>query len=78
MFDIAVERMGVPRETTASLGDRLDTDIEGGQRAGLRSILVLTGVTSREALAQAAIRPDFVFENLDALREAWRHDSWAG
>ena len=74
MFDIALEKMGVPREATATLGDRLDTDIEGGQRAGLRSILVLTGVVTREALAQSTIRPDFVFENLDALREAWQRD----
>jgi 4-nitrophenyl phosphatase len=72
MFDIAVEKMGVPREATTTLGDRLDTDVEGGQNAGLRSILVLTGVITREALVQSTIRPDFVFENLDALREAWR------
>lgn len=71
MFDIAVEKMGVPREQTAMLGDRLDTDIEGGRQAGLKSILVLTGVTTPEMLAQSSIQPDFVFADLDALRQAF-------
>jgi 4-nitrophenyl phosphatase len=71
MFDIAVEQMHAARETTAMLGDRLDTDIEGAKRAGLKSILVMTGVTTRESLAQSRVQPDFVFENLDALREMW-------
>jgi 4-nitrophenyl phosphatase len=71
MFDIAVEKLGAARAATAMLGDRLDTDIEGAQNAGLQSILVLTGVTTREALAQSRIQPGLTFENLDALREAW-------
>ncbi|MEW5718799.1 MAG: HAD-IIA family hydrolase [Chloroflexota bacterium] len=71
MFDIAVEKMGVPPELTATLGDRLETDILGGQRAGLRSILVMTGVTTPAMLAQSSIQPDCVFDDLVALREAW-------
>ncbi len=71
MFDAAIEKLGAARQATAMLGDRLDTDIEGAQRAGLRSILVLTGITTREMLTPSNIQPDFVFENLDALREAW-------
>jgi 4-nitrophenyl phosphatase len=71
MFDIALEKMGAVRETAAMLGDRLETDIKGAQRAGLKSILVLSGVTTREALTQSPIKPDFVFDGLDALREAW-------
>jgi 4-nitrophenyl phosphatase len=71
MFDIAVEKMNLPREFTAMLGDRLDTDIEGGRGAGLKSILVLTGVTTSEMLAQSSIQPDFVFQDLNALRTEW-------
>ena len=69
MFDIAIEKMSAARESTAILGDRLDTDIEGGKRAGLKSILVMTGVTTREILASSSIKPDWIFDNLDALRE---------
>ncbi len=71
MYELAVERMSLPTSATASLGDRLDTDIAGGQRAGLKSILLLTGVTTRDMLSKATVQPDFVFENLIALTEAW-------
>jgi 4-nitrophenyl phosphatase len=72
MFDIAVSEMAADPNTTATLGDRLDTDILGGQRAGLASILVMTGVTTPELLDQSQIRPDFVFLNLDVLRGNWQ------
>jgi ribonucleotide monophosphatase NagD (HAD superfamily) len=67
--------MGVKPESTATLGDRLETDILGGQRAGLRSILVMTGVTTPEMLAQSPIQSDWVFDDLVALREAWDNES---
>lgn len=72
MFDLALEKMGADRPAAAMLGDRLDTDIEGAQNAGLASILVLTGVTSRQGLAQSPIKPEFVFEDLVALHDAWQ------
>jgi len=71
MYDIALEKIGAARATAAMLGDRLDTDIQGAQRAGLAGILVLTGVVKREHLAGASIVPELVVENLDALRAAW-------
>lgn len=72
MFDLAVEKMGVAPEVTATLGDRLETDIEGGHRAGLKSILVLTGITTRAMLAHSPIQPNWVFEDLVTLRQAWQ------
>lgn len=71
LYDSAIEKMNVAREATAALGDRLDTDIAGGKRAGLASILVMTGVTTQAILAHSTIQPDFVFDDLDALRENW-------
>ena len=47
IYEMSLKRMGVPGEQVASLGDRLDTDIEGGIRCGLKSILVLSGVTNQ-------------------------------
>ncbi len=72
MFDIAVEQLQTPREFVAMLGDRLDTDIEGAQRAGLKSILVLSGVTTRERLEQSSTKPDWIFDDVRALTEAWQ------
>jgi len=73
MFDVAVGAMGLDPAHTAMLGDRLETDILGGQRAGLRTILVLTGVSDEAALATSPIQPDWVFADIQALTHAWHN-----
>ena len=70
MFQLAVAHMGARPETTATIGDRLDTDILGGQRAGLITICVLSGSATR---AEAeAFGPDFIFEDLSHLLATWQ------
>lgn len=70
VFNLALEKLGMRPEETAMIGDRLETDILGGQKAGLFTILVLTGVTSRQHLSDSDLKPDLVFENLDQLCDA--------
>jgi 4-nitrophenyl phosphatase len=70
IFDLALEKLGLPREQVASVGDRLDTDIEGGRRLGLRTILMLSGIASRADLEKIPIKPDWVFEDLLDLTRA--------
>ena len=53
------------------VGDRLDTDALAAQRAGMMTALVLTGLTTREMIAESPILPDFVFEDLPALLQAF-------
>ncbi len=70
MFRLAMAQMKANPETTAAIGDRLDTDILGGQRAGLTTICVLSGSSSR---AEAeAFGPDFVFEDIADLLDTWQ------
>jgi 4-nitrophenyl phosphatase len=71
MFQIAMERMGAAPETTAVIGDQLPTDILGGKRAGLLTILVLSGATTLERLAESSIQPDLVFADIRSLTAAW-------
>ncbi len=66
LFEMARERIGSAARV-AMVGDRVSSDIEGGRRAGLETILVLSGATSREEAAVAAPPPDFVVEDLAAL-----------
>jgi 4-nitrophenyl phosphatase len=58
--------------TAAVLGDRLETDILAGRRAGMATLLVLTGVTTRKMLDSAEIQPDLVFDDVAHLHAAWR------
>ena len=72
LFDLAQARLDLPFEQLASIGDRLDTDIEGGRRVGMHTILILSGIAAREDLARAPVKPDWVFDNLVDLAEAVR------
>ncbi len=60
----AVRRTGTRNPLV--VGDRLDTDIDGANRAGVASLLVLTGVTTPVdlVLAEPAHRPSYVCANL--------------
>jgi 4-nitrophenyl phosphatase len=51
----------------AIVGDRLASDIEGGRRAGLTTILVLTGACTRDEAEAATPPPDHVIDDLPAL-----------
>jgi HAD superfamily hydrolase (TIGR01450 family) len=55
---------------TVMIGDGLQVDILAGQNAGTRTLLVLSGSSSREDLEKSTIKPDHVYENLaDLMKE---------
>lgn len=70
MFRISMERMQLGVEETVSLGDRLETDIAGGQRLGLRTILVLSGVSTEADILSSQIQPTWVFSGIEDLTRA--------
>ncbi len=49
------------------VGDRVETDILMGCRAGMTTALVLTGVTQREHLPHGTLQPDYVLESIAEL-----------
>ena len=71
MYQLAMEHMGARPETTAAIGDRVDTDILGGKRAGLTTICVLSGSSNR--LEAEAIGTDMIFDDIAHLLETWKH-----
>jgi 4-nitrophenyl phosphatase len=70
MMTKGVEQLGVQPAEAVMVGDRLDTDVLSGHRAGLRTALVLTGVSQRADFATAEVLPDYVFADLPAITQA--------
>jgi HAD superfamily hydrolase (TIGR01457 family) len=70
LIQMAVRHLGVQPADAVMIGDRLDTDIIAGHRAGLLTVLVLTGVSKRDEIPSTAVLPDLVFNDLPALLEA--------
>lgn len=71
IFRYALAHLGTEPDFTAVVGDRPETDILGGQQAGLRTIAVLSGVGTIDAFAAMQSRPDWVFDSLAELCEAY-------
>lgn len=70
LFEHGLQRLGgLAADRVAMIGDRLDTDVDGGRRAGLRTILVLSGVTSRAEAAAASPPADATLPNLASVTE---------
>jgi 4-nitrophenyl phosphatase len=72
MFQQALARMGSRPEETVMIGDRLETDILGGQRARLGTILVLSGVSTKADIEHQGIHPDWTFRDIDELTQVWQ------
>jgi 4-nitrophenyl phosphatase len=70
-LELALKRLGARPEETAILGDRLDTDMLGGYRAGLITLMVLTGIHTAQDVADSDLKPDLVFDNLPDLLTDW-------
>ncbi|WP_024512708.1 HAD-IIA family hydrolase [Bradyrhizobium sp. ARR65] len=62
MIEIALARLKTPRSSTLMIGDQIPTDIQAGKRAGLPTVLVTTGVPSRED--PSLLSPDFIVSSL--------------
>lgn len=67
--EAATGRLGADPADCLLVGDRLETDVAMGNRAGMTTALVLTGVTDRADLESASVRPDHVVESLAEIGE---------
>ena len=64
MMRMALRTLNAHSEDSAMIGDRMDTDMVAGTESGLRTILVLTGVTSREQVDRFPYRPTWIRESI--------------
>ena len=64
MMRHAIKHLGVSREDAAIIWDRMDTDIIAGIESEIDTILVLSGISTRESVEDFPFRPDYVFNNV--------------
>ncbi len=67
MIRSALNYLDVHSEDTVMVGDRMDTDIVAGVESGMRTILVLTGVTERSAVERYPYRPTWILESVAGI-----------
>jgi 4-nitrophenyl phosphatase len=65
IMEQALEVLGVSKEDTLMVGDNYDTDIKAGMNAGLDTLLVHTGVTTKDILEKKDEQPTYVADTLD-------------
>ncbi|GCE23407.1 HAD-IIA family hydrolase [Dictyobacter kobayashii] len=64
MMRMALRKLNAHSEESAMIGDRMDTDIVSGTESGLRTILVLSGVTKREQVERFPYRPTWILNSV--------------
>lgn len=67
IIDMALARLGMPAAEVMNVGDNLETDVLAGQRAGVRTALLLTGVSTRADADRFPTAPTWIAEDYAAL-----------
>ena len=75
IYQQALTLLGISPDETVALGDRLETDILGAVRTGIRSIMVLTGISSEADLQDSDYQPTWVMADIRAVTKALREES---
>lgn len=69
MPELAMDRLGIPKERSCVIGDRIYTDIKSGLNAGITGILVMSGETTYEILEASEEKPHLVMESAREILE---------
>ena len=72
MPELVMERLGITKEQTCVVGDRIYTDVKSGLNAGITGILVMSGETTPQILAESADKPHLVLEDAGEILAAIR------
>ncbi len=67
MMRSALRRIGAHSQSTVMIGDRMDTDVISGLEAGMRTILVTSGISTRASVEQYPYRPTSVIDSVADL-----------
>lgn len=75
LYQQAFNLLGVPAANTIAVGDRLDTDILGAVRAGIRSLMVLSGISTLADIEAVDYRPTWIMQDIAELTRVLRQPS---
>jgi NagD protein len=67
MMRTALRKLDAHSAEAFMVGDRMDTDIIAGMEAGMRTILVLSGVSTRETVEQYPYRPTYIYDDVGQI-----------
>ena len=67
MMRSALRALGAHSENTVMIGDRMDTDVHAGIEAGLQTVLVLSGISTKESAESYPYRPTRILESVADL-----------
>jgi len=67
IFDMALDMIGCRPEEVLSIGDNIDTDIGASVASGIKSVLLLTGISSRADVTADKPQPDYILEDFAAV-----------
>jgi 4-nitrophenyl phosphatase len=75
LYQQALALLGTNRTNTVAIGDRLNTDILGAVNAGMRSIMVLTGVSKEQDIAELDYEPTWVMSDIQQITQVLRNQT---
>jgi NagD protein len=67
MMRSARKFLGLETAETTVVGDTMETDIQGGVQMGYKTILVLSGISSKDQLSHYAFKPDLIVGSVDKI-----------
>ena len=69
MFQLALQSAETKASLGVMIGDQIETDMLGAVRTGVHTVLVLSGVETRDSLRNSTLKPELVIENVDELEQ---------
>lgn len=67
IIEMGIQRLGMKKDEVILVGDNVETDIPAGAKAGIRTALILTGISSRKDLHGQKIQPTWVVSSYEEL-----------
>ena len=71
MMRSALNTIGAHSEHTVMIGDRMDTDVISGLEAGMRTVLVKSGISDEAEIKRYPFRPTMVVDSIADIAQRW-------